>query len=991
MGGPQDDVPLVGRERELSALREALARAADGRAGAVVVAGEAGAGKSRLVRQLLAGVALERTRVLRAQCVDLGDPGLPYLVLLDAVRGVRALSTADPAVATLLERHPLAAGIASVAPVGGPADASGPLRLFDATAALLGELGEVGTPGPVLLVVEDLQWVDASSAAFLRFLLSRMGAERLLVVATARTDGLAARPRVRQLLSELARLPTVHRLDLGPLTGPEVAALLEHLRQGPAEPALVADVAARSGGNPSFVRTLAAGVTGAAPDGTLPRTLPRALSDLLVGRLDGLPEGTRALVRAAAVAGRVVPDRVLREVAREVAGLDDAAVDAGLRVAVAEGLLTAGERGYAFAHDLLRSAVYDDLLPAERARLHAACGTAIASRAPAAELAHHWTRTDDTARALVWSVRAADEARRVLAAPEELAHLESALSAWPGVADAASLTGITEGDLTVRAARAAGLAGETAATIEWAERAVRLCDAEGDAAGGVRARVELARGLVTLDATDRVVRPAEEALRLAESTGVDPPTSAAARVAYARALLAARRTAQARPEAQRALEQARAARVAALEVEALTTLAFLDDVDGDLDGAADGLRAALLLARTEGELLAELRVHYTLASLHYYNGDVAGSLPVLDAALSRVAETGLLWSEWGVELRVLQAVARYAAGDLEGSLEAALAPGTRPPDVAAARLAAVACYAAVALGRSDAEQRLRALDDSWDADPQVGLVAGGCEADRLLWERDPVAAAAMAERAQQHLDAAAGPGMYGGLWLCALGLAALADSAATGRRQRDDAAVAEAVRRGDLLLERVEHVVATGRGRPGRLGPEGLAWQARAVAEHARLHGRPGVAEWQAALDAFGYGHAYEQARCHWRLAEALVATGDRGAARAHAAEAATAAERMHAAPLRSAVAATVAGARLSATADAGGTVLTTREREVLALVAEGLTNREVGRRLFISEKTVSVHLSNLMAKLNVSSRTEAVTVAVRRGLHDVSGASPSA
>ena len=157
------------------------------------------------------------------------------------------------------------------------------------------------------------------------------------------------------------------------------------------------------------------------------------------------------------------------------------------------------------------------------------------------------------------------------------------------------------------------------------------------------------------------------------------------------------------------------------------------------------------------------------------------------------------------------------------------------------------------------------------------------------------------------------------------------------------------------------------------------------MTEHARLRGEPAVGQWQQALEAFGYGHVYEQARCHWRLTDALIAAGDRTEARVHAEAAATAAERMQAVPLQRAVAATVSRARLAGPATAGDAVLTGREREVLALVAEGLTNREIGKRLFISDKTASVHLSNLMMKLNVSSRTEAVTVAHRRGLLDVS------
>ena len=196
--------------------------------------------------------------------------------------------------------------------------------------------------------------------------------------------------------------------------------------------------------------------------------------------------------------------------------------------------------------------------------------------------------------------------------------------------------------------------------------------------------------------------------------------------------------------------------------------------------------------------------------------------------------------------------------------------------------------------------------------------------------------------------------------------------------------MAHAVDVGQALRDRVDRLVAGGRGRPGELGPEGRAWHARALAEHARLAGIPAVQEWQRALDAFGYGHAYEQARCHWRLSSALVTVGDRDAARTHARAAAEAAQRMGAVPLQRAVAAAVSRDRLAAPGSTADSVLTEREREVLALVAEGLTNREIGARLFISAKTASVHLSNLMAKLNVSSRTEAVTVAQRRGLLDV-------
>lgn len=977
MVGSLGDVPLVGRERELAVLREALVAAAEGSPGAVLVAAEAGGGKSRLVRELVAHprpVPL----VLRAQCVDVGEPGLPYLAMVDLVRAVESVAADDPEVESALDRHPIAAGPTGPVTAGeGGADESRRLQLFDAAAGLLADLGRVR--GPVLVVVEDLQWVDASSADFLRFLLSRMRTERLLVVATVRTDGLAARPRVRQLLGELGRLPTVRRLDLAPFDAEEVAEYLAQAAGAPVDPAVAGEVRRRTGGNPYYVETLAPAV---APTGEVDERIPRALADLLVGRVDALPAEARAVVRCAAVVGHAVPDRLLRQ----VVDLGDAEVDEALRVAVAEGLLSPDGAGYSFAHALLREAVYDDLLPGERARLHAAHAVALEAGpsgvAPAAEVAHHFTEAQDAPKQLVWSLRAADEATRLLAPGEALQHLERALAVWPAVEDAADLVGTTEGQVAVRTARAARLAGEQSRAPELAARAIRLCDADGDRTGGIEARAELVSLLIEADTTEQAAGAAEDAVRLAEGAG--PTTVALAHAVLARALLADRRPDESRPVADRALAEARAAGVPALELDVLTTSAFLDELAGDRVAAADRLGTALRLARAAGEPTAELRAHYSLASLHYYNGDVSGALPVLRAAMARVAESGLRWSNPGIELRVLHVVALYLSGDLDGSVRAAEAPESLPPDVAAARLAAVSCYAAVAGGLPDAEPRLAALRDSWDVHPQVGLVAGGCEADHLAWQGDFAGAVAVAERAQAHLDTVAGEGMYGGLWLSAIALGALADDASYCRQRRDQAGVDAALRQGEVLLQRVARIVEDGRGRPGELGPEGHAWHARALAEHARLRGDPAVARWERALEAFGYGHVYEQARCRWRLADALVAAGDRDGARTHALAAAAAAAQMHAAPLQRAVAATISRARLAGAAATADAVLTGREREVLALVAEGMTNREIGKQLFISEKTASVHLSNLMAKLNVTSRTEAVTVAHRRGLLDV-------
>jgi DNA-binding NarL/FixJ family response regulator len=159
------------------------------------------------------------------------------------------------------------------------------------------------------------------------------------------------------------------------------------------------------------------------------------------------------------------------------------------------------------------------------------------------------------------------------------------------------------------------------------------------------------------------------------------------------------------------------------------------------------------------------------------------------------------------------------------------------------------------------------------------------------------------------------------------------------------------------------------------------------AAEEARLHGHPAPDLWRSAVEMFGYGHRYEQARSRYRLAEALLATDDRAGAAAELRSAHDVAVQLRAAPLRTAVEALARRGRLGGELtgeprSAGPSdVLTPREAEVLGLVAEGLTNRQIGARLFISEKTASVHVSNILAKLSAGGRTEAVAIAAARGL----------
>ena len=444
---------------------------------------------------------------------------------------------------------------------------------------------------------------------------------------------------------------------------------------------------------------------------------------------------------------------------------------------------------------------------------------------------------------------------------------------------AAEVAGSSEGQVALRAARAAGLAGEPTRAAELARRAIRLCDEDGDAPGSVQARASLVRLLIAADAAGQALGPAEEAVRLAERRTSTPSRRRWPTWSWPGP---ARRPSAGRGArgGDRALRAAHDG-VAGLEVEALTTSALLDEIGGDLDGAAARLGDAVRVARAEGEPAAELRARYALVSLRYYNGDVAGSLPVLRAALVRVDETGLRWSDPGIELRVLQAPPCSSPAT---STAAWPSPrlGTRPPDVAAARLAAVGCYAAVAARRRGRRTAASPRsEESGHAEPQVGLVAGGCEADLLIWPGRPeprggrrgTRPGSTSTRSPER-GCMAGSGSRRSAWppwptsRCPVGSAATTPGSAAALARGEVFASGSSASSRGAVVGRATSVPRAGPGTPA-------PWPSTPGCRVSRRW-RTG----REALAAFGYGHVYEQARCHWRLAEALVAAGDRATRR---------------------------------------------------------------------------------------------------------------
>jgi DNA-binding CsgD family transcriptional regulator len=193
---------------------------------------------------------------------------------------------------------------------------------------------------------------------------------------------------------------------------------------------------------------------------------------------------------------------------------------------------------------------------------------------------------------------------------------------------------------------------------------------------------------------------------------------------------------------------------------------------------------------------------------------------------------------------------------------------------------------------------------------------------------------------------------------------------------------------GEALVPLADEAAAVYIAAGGCIGQEGQAWQARLAAELSRLRGQNDPEAWRGVVAAFGgFGQVYEEARARYRLAEALLAADDRPGAAAELRAAHEVAVRLGARPLREAVEALARRGRLdaelpgAARAVDASAVLTPREAEVLALMAQGRTNRQIGSTLYISEKTASVHVSNILAKLSASGRTEAVAIAAQRGL----------
>src|SRR5580698_10216759 len=435
MNGRASSAVLVGRDEQMAALEAAFDSVRQGGPSTVLLAGEAGVGKSRLVGEFGSRAASAGARVLAGGCLELETDGLPFAPFTAVLRGLVHEMGADALAAMLPGRT--TRELARLLPeLGEPDIGADPgearARLFEEALSALEHLARIS---PVVLVIEDAHWADRSSRDLLTFLVGNQRAiSGLLILVTFRSDELHRTHPLRPLLAALDRIDWVERVELPRLgrheTGELALRILGRTPGGDLADALYH----RSEGNPLFVEALLG------CDGELTCELPESLRDLLLDGVRRLPEDTQEVLRVASAGGGTNGHALLVA----VTGLDDGELTRALRPAVVANVLRATADGYAFRHELIREAVHEDLLPGEHSRLHSRFAEAIDAdpalvppgRA-AVEMAHHWHSAHDSVWALIAAWQAAAQAGRAVAAAERLALLARVLELWDQVPDAA--------------------------------------------------------------------------------------------------------------------------------------------------------------------------------------------------------------------------------------------------------------------------------------------------------------------------------------------------------------------------------------------------------------------------------------------------------------------------------------------------------------------------------------------------------------------------
>jgi len=941
---------LVGRRAELGRLSAALDRARRGDGGILLLSGDAGVGKTRLLGELARNEA--DALVLQGAAAQTGTA--PYGVVVAALRaGLRA----DPD--ALNGCGPLAAHLAMILPeLGAAAESSDRATLIEAIRCALAHLA---ADRPVLLVLDDLHYSDEASLELLSALAEPLGELSVLVLAVYRSDGLPRDHSLRRLRHELRRAGRLDELALGPLDIDEVAALLRTVLDAPPAPSLVRSVHDATQGMPFFVEELAAAllVSGALKHGGQGLELdpaheipvPDTVRDAVLIRASELSEEGSNAAQAAAVAGETFDLDLVGALSSPE----------GVAELLEHGLAVEQDVGTArFRHALTREALYADVPWMRRRALHRAIGEAIENEgAPSREVATHWLGARDGDRARDALLRAVAESVAVHAYRDGAEAGRLALDMWPEGADEARRLETLE-----RYARCAELAGELSeAGRAWRELAdvrdgidqavaqrqlAAVLDLRGERGHAFAARRDAAEGFAQHDAH------ADAALEL---------------IVMANQLRMSAQYEEAMTLASRARAAAEEAGRLDLRLRALGIEGMARAKHGSYEAGLETVRSALAVALEHAMTIVSAELYQRLSVVLYDAADLPAAEEALETALGLCDAS----PDAAVESACLTCMAYVLRerGDWQRSAEMCrelIANGTAVW-VAEGLLGAIHCYE----GRYSSAKRML-----------TSSVTAAVRERHYNMTVDTTGALARLAAAEGDDEQAADH--------CRSLLMRWADS--------DDHHYAIAgLRWGSAFFARqgnagCAHECADALSRiASRTGqPDALAALACAIGETALLDGDLATAAEQLSRGAELHRELdmpFERAQVELRAGIALGAAGDRERALDLLAGAYRGARKLGARPLASEVAreVSVLGESVStrlgvrAAADADGAGLSRRELEVVRLLSNGATNREIAEQLVVSRRTVDMHVRNILRKLDCRSRVEAAKRAGELGL----------
>jgi DNA-binding NarL/FixJ family response regulator len=974
---------FVGRREALDDLTAALQDAEAGEPRIAFVAGESGVGKTRLVTEFLAARA-GAARVLLGQSAAGLGADLPFSPLRSALRTplrdgdpelAEVTGTAGPDLTTLLSDLPRGAS----AREGHRLEDVEQGRTFE---ALLDVFERLSRSRPLLLVLEDLHWADRSTRDFLIFLAGNLRDAPLMVLGTYRTDELYRRHPLLPMLAELERSWLTRRITLDRFTQAELAEQLSDLLGSEPEAELVQRLWGRSSGNPLFTEELLA--AGADGDGPLPESLRHAL----MVRIDSLSANAQVVLRAVAV-GHALDEEALSA----ATSLDVATVREALREAMARQVLVVHRDGsrYQFRHELLREAVADDLLPGEAADLNLAIADLLAERdSPcSATVAQHYVDAGCATHAMPWLVKAADEAEDVHAFGEAAEWWELAASLGERLARENGEDLLNRVELLTRAAEANQAAGAGRRARDLLRRALEDVDADADPELASDLHLRIAQANWTIADGDGALAAYQQAIAY---TSPEKATPARARaLAWSAKILMLRgRLRESVDRAEQAIEAARATGLARVEGGALNSRGLSLTIMGYGEEGIASLSESLV--RAEGCWDDSMRAYANRAEALHILGRIQDALAVAREGLHATAVAGRE-APW---VSLMAAEILFELGEWPEARERIFAerPGGKG---AGFRFFHAGLGAELNLADGHTEAAWKRLEPAIERsrssrDVQWHALLGTLAGETLRRARRFDAARQALDHALQRFAPPKGHPIEDVLRFAQLAATTAAVEADAAEEAEVLGHAEEAVAARDRAGERVDAVREAIAARERPAPPAALAHLAVAEAELARARGASDAELWERAADLWrDLRRPYRAALAAWRQAEAMVEHGDRPGAAVVLREAATVAEHLGARWLATEIAALAGQARIPLEGEeqpaaapeplADELGLTPRERQVLALVAQGATNREIGEQLYMAEKTASVHVSRILAKLDVRSRTQAAAVAHRLGL----------